>query len=280
MDTKKVWLVTGASKGLGLALVKKLLDQGYPVAATSRSLTALESAVGNQENFLPLQVDLMSEASVASGISKTIETFRSLDVVVNNAGYGQNGTLEELTDAESRENFDVNVFGLLNVVRKTMPILRKQGSGHIFNIASVAGMVANFPGFGIYCATKFAVVGLTEALSEEAKPFGINTTLVYPGYFRTEFLTSDSLHLAANRMDIYAQAREFERLHIEEISGNQLGDPEKAAEVLIQVAESDNPILHLFLGSDAYAMVENKLKTLESALRAGKELSYSTDFAN
>ncbi len=280
MDTKKVWLVTGASKGLGLALVKKLLDQGYRVAATSRSLAALEGAVGAQENFLPLEVDLMSEASVASGISKTVETFGSLDVVVNNAGYGQNGTLEELTDAESRENFDVNVFGLLNVVRKVMPTLRNQGSGHIFNIASVAGMVANFPGFGIYCATKFAVVGLTEALSEEAKPFGINTTLVYPGYFRTEFLTSDSLHLANNRMDIYTQAREFERLHLEEISGNQLGDPEKAAEVLIQVAESDNPMLHLFLGSDAYAMAENKLKTLESALLNGKELSYSTDFVN
>lgn len=280
MDTKKVWLVTGASKGLGLALVKKLLDQGYRVAATSRSLAALEGAVGAQENFLPLEVDLMSEASVASGISKTVETFGNLDVVVNNAGYGQNGTLEELTDAESRENFDVNVFGLLNVVRKAMPILRNQGSGHIFNIASVAGMVANFPGFGIYCATKFAVVGLTEALSEEAKPFGINTTLVYPGYFRTEFLTNDSLRLAENRMDVYTQARESERLHTQEISGNQLGDPEKAAEVLIRVAESDNPMLHLFLGSDAYAMAENKLKTLESALLNGKELSYSTDFVN
>ena len=280
MDTKKVWLVTGASKGLGLALVKKLLDQGYRVAATSRSLAALESAVGIQHNFLPLQVDLMSEASVASGISKTVETFGSLDVVVNNAGYGQNGTLEELTDAESRENFDVNVFGLLNVVRKAIPILRKQGAGHIFNIASIGGMVANFPGFGIYCATKFAVVGLTETLSEEVKPFGINTTLVYPGYFRTEFLTSDSLHLAANRMDIYAQAREFERLHIEEISGNQLGDPEKAAEALIEVAESDDPMFHLFLGSDSYAMAENKLKTLENALLASKELSYSTDFVH
>lgn len=280
MNAKKVWLVTGASKGLGLALVKKLLDGGYRVAATSRSLPALKSAVGTHDNFLPLQVDLMSEVSVASGISKTVETFGSLDVVVNNAGYGQNGTLEELTDSECRQNFDVNVFGLLNVVRKAMPILREQGSGHIFNIASVAGMVANFPGFGIYCATKFAVVGLTEALSEEAKPFGINTTLVYPGYFRTEFLTSDSLHLAANRMDVYANARESERLHIEEISGNQLGDPGKAAEVLIEVAKNNNPMLHLFLGSDAYAMAENKLKTLENALLANKELSYSTDFAN
>ncbi|KAB5492026.1 MULTISPECIES: SDR family NAD(P)-dependent oxidoreductase [Flagellimonas] len=280
MDTKKVWLVTGASKGLGLTLVKTLLDQGYRVAATSRSLSALENAVGKHEAFLPLQVDLMSEESVNTGISQVMGHFGRVDVVVNNAGYGQNGTLEEISDAEARQNFDVNVFGMLNVIRKAMPHLREQGSGHIFNIASVAGVVGNFPGFGIYCATKFAVVGLTEALSVEASPFGIHTTLVYPGYFRTNFLSDDSLKLAKNRMDVYAQARESERLHKEEIAGNQLGDPEKAAEVLIKVAESDDPALHLFLGSDAYGMAQQKLKTLETALETNKELSHSTDFKN
>ena len=280
MDTRKVWLVTGASKGLGLSLVKTLLNHGYRVAATSRSLDALESAVGRHEDFLPLQVDLMNEESVDSGITQVLNTFGQLDVVVNNAGYGQNGTLEEISDQEARQNFDVNVFGLLNVVRKSMPHLRAQQSGHIFNIASVAGLLGNFPGFGIYCATKFAVVGLTEALSAEAESFGIKTTLVYPGYFRTEFLSDDSLKLAKNRMDIYAQARASERLHKEEISGNQLGDPDKAAEVLIQVSESENPALHLFLGSDAYGMAHQKLETLETALETNKELSYSTDFKN
>ncbi|NDV43914.1 SDR family NAD(P)-dependent oxidoreductase [Flagellimonas sediminis] len=280
MDTKKVWLVTGASKGLGLTLVKTLLNRGYRVAATSRNLNALENAVGKHEDFLPLQVDLMNEESVESAISEVVNTFGRIDVVVNNAGYGQNGTLEEISDTEARQNFDVNVFGLLNVIRKSMPQLRAQQSGHIFNIASVAGVVGNFPGFGVYCATKFAVVGLTEALSVEASPFGIHTTLVYPGYFRTEFLSDDSLKLAKNRMDIYAQARESERLHKEEIAGNQLGDPEKAAEVLIKVAESDDPTLHLFLGSDAYGMAQQKLKTLESALEANKALSHSTDFKN
>ena len=280
MDTKKVWLVTGASKGLGLSLVKTLLNHGYRVAATSRSLKALESAVGGHKDFLPLQVDLMNEESVDSGIAEVLNTFGQLDVVVNNAGYGQNGTLEEISDQEARQNFDVNVFGLLNVVRKSMPHLREQQSGHIFNIASVAGLLGNFPGFGIYCATKFAVVGLTEALSAEAESFGIKTTVVYPGYFRTEFLSDDSLKLAKNRMDIYAKARASERLHKEEISGNQLGDPDKAAEVLIQVAESENPALHLFLGSDAYGMAHQKLETLETALETNKELSYSTDFKN
>lgn len=280
MDTKKVWLVTGASKGLGLTLVKTLLDQGYRVAATSRSLSALENAVGKHEAFLPLQVDLMSEGSVDTAIAQVVGRFGQVDVVVNNAGYGQNGTLEEISDTEARQNFDVNVFGLLNVIRKAMPHLREQRSGHFFNIASVAGVVGDFPGFGIYCATKFAVVGFTEALSVEASPFGIHTTLVYPGYFRTDFLSDDSLKLAKNRMDVYAQARESERMHKEEISGNQLGDPEKAAEVLIKVAESDKPALHLFLGSDAYGMAQQKLKTLETALETNKELSLSTDFKN
>lgn len=280
MDTKKVWLVTGASKGLGLVLVKTLLNQGYSVAATSRSLANLSEAVGSSKRFLPIQMDLMNEESVEDGISKAIETFGQLDVIVNNAGYGQNGTLEEISDEEARQNFDVNVFGLLNVIRKSMPQLRSQGSGHIFNIASVAGIVGSFPGFGIYCATKFAVVGLTEALSVEASPFGIKTTLVYPGYFRTEFLSDDSLKLARNRMDVYAQARESERMHKEEIAGNQLGDPEKAAEALITMAESEEPALHLFLGSDAYGMANEKLKTLADALEANKELSHSTDFKN
>lgn len=265
---------------MGLSLVKTLLNHGYRVAATSRSLKALESAVGEHKDFLPLQVDLMNEESVDSGIAEVLNTFGQLDVVVNNAGYGQNGTLEEISDQEARQNFDVNVFGLLNVVRKSMPHLREQQSGHIFNIASVAGLLGNFPGFGIYCATKFAVVGLTEALSAEAESFGIKTTVVYPGYFRTEFLSDDSLKLAKNRMDIYAKARASERLHKEEISGNQLGDPDKAAEVLIQVAESENPALHLFLGSDAYGMAHQKLETLETALETNKELSYSTDFKN
>jgi len=280
MDTKKVWLVTGASKGLGLVLVKTLLHQGYSVAATSRSLANLSEAVGSSKRFLPIQMDLMNEESVEDGISKAIETFGQLDVIVNNAGYGQNGTLEEISDEEARQNFDVNVFGLLNVIRKSMPQLRSQESGHIFNIASVAGIVGSFPGFGIYCATKFAVVGLTEALSVEASPFGIKTTLVYPGYFRTEFLSDDSLKLARNRMDVYAQARESERMHKEEIAGNQLGDPEKAAEALITMAESEEPALHLFLGSDAYGMANEKLKTLADALEANKELSHSTDFKN
>lgn len=196
----KVWYITGASRGLGLALVKELLQQGYKVAATSRNKQELIQAVENASNdFLPLQVNLLDENSVQASIAKTKDWFGNIDVVVNNAGYGLSGALEELSDTETRANFDVNVFGSLNVIRKVMPLLRAQQSGHIFNIASIGGFTGAFPGFGIYCATKFAVHGFTESLAEEAKPFGIYATVVSPGYFRTNFLTDSSLSLPKKR---------------------------------------------------------------------------------
>ena len=162
MDAKKVWLVTGASKGLGLTLVKRLLATGYGVAATSRNALELEKAVGETTaSFLPLQVDLMDEESVSSAINKIIDTFGTVDVVVNNAGYGQLGTLEELSDKEARRNFDANVFGSLNVIISVMPHFRSKKSGHIMHVSSIGGLLVTFPGWGIYCATTFAVVGFT-----------------------------------------------------------------------------------------------------------------------
>jgi len=162
---KKVWYVTGASKGLGLSLVKKLLNEGYRVAATSRNASDLDKEVGPNPNFLSLGVEITDEGSVRDSIAKTLKKFGTLDVVVNNAGYGQLGTLEETSDAEARENFDVNVFGTLNVIRSVMAHFRQKKSGHIINISSIAGFLGGFPGWGIYNATKFAVAGLTEALA-------------------------------------------------------------------------------------------------------------------
>jgi len=191
MTIKKVWLVTGASKGLGLALVRQLLAAGYAVAATSRNLAELQNAVpAAPEYFLPLRMDLSSEASVRQAIETTISTLGGLDVVVNNAGYGQLGGLEEITDQEVRQNFEVNVFGLLSVLRYATPHLRQQGAGRVFNISSIGGFTGAFPGWGVYCGTKFAVAGLTESYAAEMKDFGVYATVVYPGYFRTEFLTS------------------------------------------------------------------------------------------
>jgi len=279
MSTQKVWFVTGASKGLGLSLVKRLLTEGYKVAATSRDAEALRREAGNDSSdFLPLQVDLTDNASVGKAVSDIIAKLGTIDVVVNNAGYGQLGTLEELTDEEARKNFDVNVFGSLNVIRNVMPVFRQKRAGAFFNISSIAGFLGTFPGWGIYNATKFAVAGFTEALSAETKSMGISATIVYPGYFKTNFLLQGSLRTAANPIADYKEARELEVIHNDQIIGNQPGDPEKAAAALIRVAEMKERPLHLFLGSDSFGMAQNKLLAVQSDLTAFEEVSRSTDF--
>lgn len=280
MDTQKVWFVTGASKGLGLSLVKKLINEGYKVAATSRKLEDLTREMGEASDvFLPLQVDLVNEQSVANAIAETVAKWGTIEVVVNNAGYGQLGTLEELSDAEARQNFDVNVFGSLNVIRLVMPHFRAQQSGNIFNISSIGGFTGNFPGWGIYCATKFAVAGFTESLAAEAKAFGISATVVYPGYFRTSFLSKESLNTPINEIAAYKEAREVQALHETQISGNQPGDPDKAAAVLIDVVKNGTAPLHLFLGQDAYELAKSKLITIQKDLAAHETLATATNFS-
>lgn len=279
METKKVWLVTGASKGLGLTLVKRLVQEGYRVAATSREVDALRAEVGQTPDFLPLQVDLVSNESVAKAVSQIVDTFGTIDVVVNNAGYGQIGTLEELSDDEARQNFDINVFGSLNVIRNVMPIYRAKRSGAFFNISSIAGFLGTFPGWGIYNATKFAVAGFTEALSAEVQSFGVTATIVYPGYFKTNFLHQGSMRLAKHPIADYTEARNLEDIHENQVIGNQPGDPEKAALAFIKVAESDSRPLHLFLGSDSFGMASNKIEAVQKDLAANESISKSTDYA-
>lgn len=280
MDNHQTWFITGASRGFGLELTQQLLRQGHRVAATSRDVAGLRNAVdADSADFLPLAADLGSEASVAEAIRATVERFGRIDVVVNNAGYGQLGSLEELTDAEARENFDVNVFGTLNVIRQVMPQLRAQGGGHVINLSSIAGIVGGFPGWGVYCATKFAVEGLSEALAAEAAPFGVRVTVVEPGYFRTDFLSSGSLRLPAGKMDEYALVRQSEAYHREHMLGNQPGDPAKAAEAIIRVAGEPEPPLHLLLGQDAHDLAASKLQELADERARWKDLTLSTGFA-
>ncbi|TDO21582.1 SDR family NAD(P)-dependent oxidoreductase [Pedobacter duraquae] len=280
MENKKVWFVTGASKGLGLSLVKQLLNNGYDVAATSRNAQDLTDALGDLATsaFLPLAMNLQSEDSVGEAIEKAVDYFGHIDIVVNNAGYGLAGGLEELSDKEARANFDVNVFGMLHVIRKVMPHLRKQESGHIFNISSVGGFTGNFPGFGIYCATKFAVHGLTESLAAEVRDFKIWATVVYPGYFRTNFLTEGSLQVPQHPIDAYKSVRDSQQMHQDDINGNQPGDPEKAAAAMIKVAESGQPPVHLFLGQDAYEFAKAKIEIIENDLEQWKETTVNTGF--
>jgi len=281
METKKVWFVTGASKGLGLSLVKKLLQNGYHVVATTRNSPSLIEEIGEvSETFLPLEVNLIDNASVKNAIEKSIAHFGKIDVVVNNAGFGLIGTLEELSDAEVKNNFDVNVFGSLNVIRNVTPYMRQQQSGYIFNIASIGGYSGGYPGFGIYCSTKFAVAGFTEGLAEEMKDFGVHVSVVYPGYFRTNFLSSGSVKTAANPIPAYESARASEQAHLNNINGNQPNDPERAAAIFIEVSELTNPPVHLFLGEDAYAVANQKIELIQQTMAEYKTLATSTKIFN
>lgn len=276
---KQVWFVTGASKGLGLSLIKKLLQQNYYVAATSRNKADLENAAGpKSDHFLPLTLDITNEADVARAIKETVNLFGGIDVVVNNAGYGLLGAVEELTDAETRDNFNVNVFASLNVIRQALPHLRQQASGHIINIASIGGFSGNFPGFGIYCATKFAMHGFSEGLYAELKPLGINVTVVSPGYFRTNFLEGSSLKTPKHKLAEYANVRESQRFHEQDMNGNQGGDPEKAADAMIALAGLQQPPLHLFLGEDAYELAYRKIESVKADLEAVREIGTSTGY--
>jgi len=279
MEAKKVWFVTGTSKGLGLSLVKKLLQNGYYVAATTRNPQSLIDEIGQaSEMFLPLEVNLTDNNNVKSTIEKSIAHFGKIDVVVNNAGYGQTGTLEELTDEEARANFDVNVFGTLNVIRNVMPYLRNQKSGSIFNISSAGGFFGSFAGWGVYCSTKFAMAGFTEALAEEAKEFGINVSVVYPGYFRTDFLNESSLRLPKQPILNYEAARQSEHLHLNSIRGNQPNNPDKAADVLIAISKEENPPVHLLLGKDSFDILQSKIDIITKDVEQWKSYTLSTAF--
>jgi len=275
-NNKKVWFITGASKGFGLSLVKQLLDAGQLVAATSRNQEELIKAVNTQnDNFLPLQVDLVNEASVSLALQHTYEFFGQIDVVINNAGYGIGGAIEELTDKETRQAFDVNVFATLNVIRFVMPYLRKQRSGHIINISSIAG-IAPGTGWAIYGAAKYAVIGLSEVLAADVKALGIKVTVVAPGAFRTSFLTPDSLSITENPIADYTDVRETHAKYLK-MDGEQAGDPEKAAASIIKIAGEENPPLHLLLGGDAYNRALTKLDSLYKEIHEWEELTCSTD---
>lgn len=275
---RKTWFITGASQGIGLTLVKQLLAQEYNVAATARDLEKLQHAVGvASPQFLPLQVDLPDEQSVKSAVDSAIAHFGSIDILVNNAGYGLIGGIEESSAREVQASFDVNVFGLLNVTRAVLPHMRSANSGHIFNLSSVFGLIAG-AGWGIYCGTKFAVEGLSEALAQEVKPFGIHVTIIEPGYVRTNFLSSGSIATPENSIPEYVAIAEEKRKHREDVPGKQIGDPQKIAEVMINMTRVSEPPLRLLLGSDALQFAGYKIQMLQEGIEANKEITLSTDF--
>lgn len=278
MNTSKVWYVTGASQGLGLILVKKLLANGYRVAATSRNVQKLKEAVDviDADRFLPLVVDLNNLDCIDASVQQTLAAFGRIDVVVNNAGYGMTGTVEEIAEQDIRTIFDVNVFAAINVVKKIAPLLRKQRSGYIINIGSVAGFVGA-PGWAVYSATKAALAAFSEVLALDLKEFGINVTVVEPSGFRTGFLTTDSLAITESKIEGYQAVKDTAKRYLES-NGMQPGNPDKASEILIELAESKQPPLHLYLGKDAYNRAAGKLKTMTASLEEWKAVTVSADY--
>ena len=278
METKKVWLVTGASKGLGLSLVKKLIADGHQVAATSRKPKDLTDEVGtfDEKQFLPLDVDLTSEISISEAVRKAVAHFGKIDVLVNNAGYGIGGAVEELNQQEIKNSFDINVFAVITTMQSVMPYFRAQRSGNIINISSIAGFAPGI-GWAMYAATKYAVMGLSEVMAEDVRELGITVTVVAPGAFRTEFLEESSLVFAEKKIDEYQSIRASHGKY-SEMNGTQPGDPEKLAEILIGLAEQPNPPVRLYLGSDAYHRATEKIKVLSEELESNKNISFSTDF--
>lgn len=274
-----VWFITGAARGIGLSLALQVLAQGDAVAATSRTLDSLIQAFGDKNpKLLALEVDLVNEESVQTAIEKTIATFGRIDRVVNNAGYGQQGTIEALTDAELRKNFEVNVFAPLHVLRHVLPQLRQQRSGHIFNIASIVGFQGGYAGWGSYVASKFALAGLTETLAAELAELGIKATVVYPGPVRTGFLSKDTLITAQHTITEYTEAQASLDLHLNGLDGKQAGDPEKVATLIQQVANVAEPPVHLFVGKIANILAKEKMQATCKDLDAWLDVSNLTDF--
>ncbi|MBK1896708.1 SDR family NAD(P)-dependent oxidoreductase [Chryseobacterium paridis] len=278
MTNTKIWYITGASKGMGLSIAKQLLMKGHFVAATSRSSAAFESLQQYGDNFLPLEVDLKDENSIAQSLKETHERFGGLDVVINNAGYGLGGALEELTSKEINDNFEVNFFAVVKVIQQALPYLRKQRSGHIINISSIAGFAPGL-GWSMYCAAKFAVSGLSEALANDLKPLGINVTNVLPGWFRTNFANTDSIAYNKNGIEDYDYLQEAHQ-KMNAMNGNQLGDPEKIADVFLELINSKSPAINLFLGSDSFTRAKSKIEQLNEEMDTWKDLSFSTDFSS
>lgn len=271
----RTWFVTGASAGLGRTLTEKLLDQGGNVVATARNPDSLADLLQRFPDRLATpRLDVTDQASIDAAVQVAIGQFGQIDVLVNNAGYGVVGTVEEVSDAEARHQFDVNVFGLLNVSRPVIAHMRANRSGLIYNLSSIAGLASSAT-FAIYCASKHAVEGISEGLAASVKPFGIKVVIVEPGAFRTRFHNGQSIRMAENQIPDYAELRSGTAEWLEGIDGNQPGNPEKLCAALIAMADDPEPPLRLLCGQDAYDRAMAKLDSLRADFEKNAGLSRS-----
>ena len=272
-----VWFVTGCSTGFGREIVKQLLAEGIRTVVTARRPDSIADLVeGHEQIALALELDVTKPEQIESAVAQAEAHFGRIDVLVNNAGYGYFAAIEEGEDAEIRRQFEVNVFGLAALTRRVLPGMRERRAGHIFNFSSIGGMTAH-PTLGYYCATKFAVEALSESLSKEITPLGINVTIVEPSGFRTDWAGRSATTPKVEIEDYAPTAGRLRRILAED-SGSQKGDPVRAAEILIKVASEAEPPLRLPLGSYAHGILSSRLDELRGQFDAVKDWTLSADF--
>ena len=272
----KIWFITGSSRGLGRALAAAALEAGHRVFATARrpeGLSDLAAAHGDRLKTFPLDVTSAEEAEKA--VAAALAAFGRIDVLVNNAGYGFQGAFEEMTAEEFKGQIDTNFWGVVNVTRAALPVLRRQGFGHILQITSIGGRLG-VPGFSGYHAAKFAVEGLSEALAQEIKPLGLKLTIVEPGGFRTDWAGASMAQ--AREIDAYRPTVGAMRAFLKEHDGHQPGDPRKAAAAMLQLVELAEPPLRLPLGNDALAFLRKTYQVNAEELERWAGITRSTDF--
>ena len=275
--TQKVWFITGASRGIGALTVEAALAAGDKVAATGRSRDALVARFGTHDGLLPLEMDVTDPDAVERALDAAVHHFGRLDVVLNNAGYGMLGTLEETTMEEFRQCVETNFFGTVLVCKAAVPYLRKQGGGHIINVTSAGGF-RPVQGFSAYCAAKFAVEGLSETLGMELGPLGIHVTAVQPGYVKSDFCEDNSMVIVPREMPEYAEITGGIRRAMESGQVGQPGDPAKVAAGIVQLGHSDDPPRWLPLGTDSVEIIESKLTDVQADIEAWRPVATSTFF--
>ena len=276
-ETSPVWFITGCSTGFGRELAKLVLARGWRAVVTARSKNRVFDLVrGAEDRALALDLDVTDQAQIDAAVKAAEARFGAIDVLVNNAGYGYQASIEEGEEAEIRAQFDANVFGLFAMTRAVLPIMRARRKGHVISISSVAGLIG-FPGSGYYSASKHAIEGWSDALAVEGQPLGIRVTCVEPGPFRTDW-AGRSLHRTPNRIVDYAETVGTRMKATSAASGNQAGDPVRAAEAMIHITEIENPPRHLVLGAIGLEAVTTRLKQRLAEIEGWRNVGLATDF--
>jgi NAD(P)-dependent dehydrogenase (short-subunit alcohol dehydrogenase family) len=274
MTDKKVWFVTGAGRGMGVEFSKAALAAGNAVVATGRNPGAVTDAIGAADDLLVLKLDVTSRQDAEAAVQAAAERFGRIDVLVNNAASFEAGFFEELTPEQIERQLTVSLIGPMNVTRAVLPVMREQRSGHVVTISSLAGLVG-FEYNTAYAASKFGVDGWMESLAAEVEPFGIHTTVVNPGFFRTELLTKESTNYAPASIEDYAERNAAVRELYESTNGKQPGDPAKLAQALLTIVEQEQPPFRFIAGADAIEQAEAKLAERQQQIDAYRDLSTS-----